>query len=652
MSVKIGIIGCGLTGLCLLERVLGWRKAGFSNVSSVHIFDLPNRFGGGVHYRGQAVSNHLNRTAGQLSFGADHSHKMLIQHINETTANWTLFSRCIDKYSQTKDDRYLINEQSWVDRSLLGEIAFDVFNDIISTLRNLSVQVTIVPSYVEKITIDDSEVVIQTSSESLRLSHVVLCTGHSEQDNKDETANLSINEGNKEGGWYLSNIFPVEGGELERFETDSSVAIRGMGLVCLDAILKLTEGRGGYFYRDENFQLLYKKSGLEPKKIYPFSRNGFFNFARPFDEKIYDHSLVHTAIIFNHDLIKRMRESRGNEVGQLDFTRDILPALILESAIIYYSTIFGKRFIDTNIKSIQFIINNHINTVGELKKNPHTYLADQLNNVANDFFKSNPEIDYSKINDGLYDDKYSRFDSFRFAWLDIIEPKASKDFNDKHLNSLSALYNDIYDAKLGNIKNPRKAAIDGAWRDLRNVLRNAVEFGGLTAASHREFVDIYFPLINRITVGTSLKVMEKIAALATAKIVDLSESKAPNLQAKGGKWHLGNIRSIDYLVNARIPRFSLKNSRNNLLKTCFKDGILREWSNDLVPDDMYMLGGVDIHPITHACVYSSGQISKNVFIIGPPTEGPHYFRSAAVRPNTADPLPIYADKILASVLNI
>ncbi|WP_375702701.1 hypothetical protein, partial [Bartonella sp. CL43QHWL] len=99
----------------------------------------------------------------------------------------------------------------------------------------------------------------------LRLSHVVLCTGHSEQDNKDETANLSINEGNKEGGWYLSNIFPVEGGELERFETDSSVAIRGMGLVCLDAILKLTEGRGGYFYRDENFQLLYKKSGLEPK---------------------------------------------------------------------------------------------------------------------------------------------------------------------------------------------------------------------------------------------------------------------------------------------------------------------------------------------------------------------------------------------------
>ncbi|WP_375702702.1 hypothetical protein, partial [Bartonella sp. CL43QHWL] len=97
----------------------------------------------------------LNRTAGQLSFGADHSHKMLIQHINETTANWTLFSRCIDKYSQTKDDRYLINEQSWVDRSLLGEIAFDVFNDIISTLRNLSVQVTIVPSYVEKITIDD-----------------------------------------------------------------------------------------------------------------------------------------------------------------------------------------------------------------------------------------------------------------------------------------------------------------------------------------------------------------------------------------------------------------------------------------------------------------------------------------------------------------
>lgn len=652
MSVEIGIIGCGLTGLCFLERILAWRKAGNSNIKSVHIFDTLSRFGGGVHYRGQAESNHLNRTAGQLSFGADSSHKSLIEYIDDTTANWTLFSRCMEKYKKTKDDKYLINEQSWVDRSLLGEIAFDVFNDLVSTLKNLGVIVTITPYYVDEINIEDTNVIVKAGSVLLKLSHVVLCTGHSEQDDKDTFSKLSSNKGDKLGGWYLSNIYPVEGGELERVEVNSSVAIRGMGLVCLDAILKLTEGRGGYFYRDENSQLLYKKSGLEPKKIYPFSRNGFFNFARPYDEKINDPSLVHSAIVFNHELIKRMRETRGNTVGQLDFTKDILPTLILETALIYYSTIFGKIFLDKNINIIQEIIDNHVNRIEYSKFNEPTYLADKLNYYARTYFENNPDIDYSKINDGQYDEKYSKFESFQFVWLDIIEPKASKFFKDKHSNSLDGLYNDIKDAKLGNIKNPRKAAIDGAWRDLRSVLRQAIEFGGLTAASHREFVDIYFPLINRITVGTSLKVMEKIAALASIELVDLSETKAPTLEAKNGKWHLANVCSIDYLVNARIPRFSLSRSLNTLLNNSFKKGILREWTNDAIPNDIYTPGGVDIHPVTHACVNSNGVISKNIFMIGPPTEGPHYFRSAAVRPGTADPLPIYADKILASILSV
>lgn len=48
----------------------------------------------------------------------------------------------------------------------------------------------------------------------------------------------------------------------------------GFGLTCIDAILALTEGRGGQFEAVDSGKLTYTSSGKEPDRIFPFSRTG------------------------------------------------------------------------------------------------------------------------------------------------------------------------------------------------------------------------------------------------------------------------------------------------------------------------------------------------------------------------------------------
>ena len=78
----------------------------------------------------------------------------------------------------------------------------------------------------------------------------------------------------------VAGIFPVcERLSEERVAPGSDVAIRGFALTGIDAVLSLTEGRGGRFERvgqtpTNPGRLLYHASGREPRTIRPFSRTG------------------------------------------------------------------------------------------------------------------------------------------------------------------------------------------------------------------------------------------------------------------------------------------------------------------------------------------------------------------------------------------
>ncbi|QGJ70894.1 Hypothetical protein PBC10988_25940 [Planctomycetales bacterium 10988] len=76
-------------------------------------------------------------------------------------------------------------------------------------------------------------------------------------------------------------IFPTEEKLSESaVPPDAKTAICGFGLSCMDAILALTEGRGGTFHCEDH-RWSYQPNGQEPSVILPFSRTGRPMLAKP-----------------------------------------------------------------------------------------------------------------------------------------------------------------------------------------------------------------------------------------------------------------------------------------------------------------------------------------------------------------------------------
>lgn len=700
---KIGLIGSGLTGLCVIERILAWVNAGELKNIELYIFDRRGSFGAGTHYKGQATTNHLNRAAGQVSFGADKSHKRVVKHLINSKWMWTLHSRCREKYKLTGNNKYNINEHSWVDRSVLGEVAEEMFNLYRTELSKLGVNIRCYTTEVIDL-IPTEGINIITEQEVHYINFAILCTGHSKQNYEVNLIPLAQHAITNPTAQFIENIYPIEGKSLDAVKPNTKVAILGMGLASLDAILKLTNGRGGYFKREsEKNKLEYMASGFEPLKIYPFSRNGIFNYSRPWDYKIENPTLVHEGIFFTHKAISRIRKSRGNQKGQIDFERDVLPIMLLEMAIVYYGILYGDelraKLINNVQKSYDLFCTESVDKIARLPENwllkPIEIIIDQIISSIEHIFKDSnsvkhhelyPEtfkyaLNFQKFRLGdevsakfegkadsekikllqILSDKSSPWEhssnpqQHRFSWHKITSPLALSTKKNLNIKNLSFLAQDIRNAQQGNIMNPTKGSIDAVWRDLRGVLRKTVEFGGLNAESHHRFVEVYIPLINRITVGTSLQVMQKIAALVRCGIVDLSCSVTSTSDikfVKNGYSIKGDKRPIvKTLINARVPRFNINSSQEPLFKAIYAKGLVREWVNKSYKEGKdFASGGIDIAPLNQRAIMKCGIVSHCLAVIGPPTEGPYYFRSAAVRPNSKDLLPIFADRIINSIV--
>lgn len=73
------------------------------------------------------------------------------------------------------------------------------------------------------------------------------------------------------------------------------------------------------------------------------------------------------------------------------------------------------------------------------------------------------------------------------------------------------------------MNSPLKASTD-VLRDVREALRRAIEFSGLTPGSHRYFMEKFNPIINRVSFGPPLRRNQELLALMNAGIVSLGEA--------------------------------------------------------------------------------------------------------------------------------
>jgi hypothetical protein len=104
----------------------------------------------------------------------------------------------------------------------------------------------------------------------------------------------------------------------------AKVAMQGIGLTFIDAVLELTEGRGGRFERAADGTLSYKASGKEPKVIIPFSRTGLPMTPKSHDLPAFDRPLT----FFTHSAVAALRKQAND--GKLDLEEDLWPLFELE----------------------------------------------------------------------------------------------------------------------------------------------------------------------------------------------------------------------------------------------------------------------------------------------------------------------------------
>ncbi|MFF7879082.1 hypothetical protein ACFZDM_33215 [Streptomyces californicus] len=204
---------------------------------------------------------------------------------------------------------------------------------------------------------------------------------------------------------------------------------------------------------------------------------------------------------------------------------------------------------------------------------------------------------------------------------------------------LDFLDRDIRWAAQGNLSNPAKAAADAAWRDMRGVVIEAVDFGGLLASSHRAFLGVCTPHHNRLCQGVSVEAMEKVTALIRSGRVDVSAGPGARLECdeERGLFRVdgpatGAARYADVLVDARVHGFDAERDVMPLHPNLLRRGIVRKWANPGLNEPDFVPGGLDLTPQFHP-VRADDRVESPITFLGPPSEGVMYHQIGALRPN-------------------
>lgn len=702
---RLAIIGGGPSSTYALERLAAVLSSSDLPVRlEIHVFDSMSQFGAGqVHSATQPETSFLNRIVGQVSFAADETVEgagpLLDKHLRPTLLEW-----CRSRFEQTGNPSYDLGAADWPKRFVHGEALqaqFALYQGILESTDGVEVYLH-GEEVVDIAEVEDSLQIV-TRQGTLVVDDVLLVTGHSSNDPMKYTVQSAwARFADGHDSRFVPSAYPLDQALPARDSVSGlTIGCRGMGLTTIDIILHLTEGRGGRFTKDAQGTVSYSASGDEPKSIVAFSRAGLFTLARPFNAKEANpQELEHHGIFLTEEAIDRVRDSAsgarehcGNEERtQLEFEEHVLPLVILEMALLYYTTLYGKE-VGANLAAAahgsyrEFLTEGGfgaglnvalIRLVGPLSDEADAIglrVGDILNGRATLPSDGESVAHVASATSRYLQVVYGEYEGARlfsllnqhaddaveaiavaespsnlaklpqehaFTWTRMIEPLSSVQFgngDDYRRVLVDFMRTDHLWAAQDNLWNPAKAAADGVWRDLRDVLAYAIDFGGLTAASHRQFLDVYMRHHNRLCNGAALEVMQKILALIECGIVDASAG--PGAQV-AGKEDLGKFevtgpqtnvkRQLDVLIDARVHGFDAERDVLSLYPNLLKRGLVRKWRNPGFGAEDYEPGGLDLSSRFHP-IRANGEEEPRLTILGPPSEGVMFFQLGALRPH-------------------
>ncbi|MGL4766971.1 MAG: FAD/NAD(P)-binding protein [Formosimonas sp.] len=393
---------------------------------------------------------------------------------------------------------------------------------------------------------------------------------------------------------------------VRHIQPNESVAIEGMGLSMFDVVSMLTTGRGGIFTQ-QGQGLMYTPSGQEPK-IWAYSRSGLPLLARARNQKELREQYK------PHFLTQHAVQQLKGQHGQLDFEAHVLPLLLKDMAFAYSLAFVRKRM---GIQESFLFANAYLN---------HT----DTEEVIAQYIPISERFDWVSLASPLNQDALVSREIFK-SWL------------------MAYVQLDIERAMEGNLSNPMKTACD-VLRDLRDNLRYAIDFSGLTPKSHQQMFEYFLPVMNRLAVGPPLRRSQEMLALVQSGIlcIDLGpQVKRVYQQGQKQPWVLhtvfGEEVRTEHLITARIAMPKLVETSNPLLRQLLDKGIIRPFHNGT-----FHPCGLDItegfNPID-----SSGAIHKTIFVLGTPVEGAKFYTFILPRPFVNSTALVDADRAVSAL---
>lgn len=583
---NIVIIGVGPRGLNLLERMSALLLENPLDAAlTIHLID-PNIPGQGAHGWIQPAHLLVNTVAGQITMYSDPSvigaGPVIAGPSFQEWANERGYRKVNGLYvlSSTGEE---IQENDYLPRSFLGEYLTSVYDAIMDRFPDSVEVANHRREAVDIRRLDDGRLEVELyGGFAIDADFVFLTTGHgeSEPDDFDNQMRGWAEQGARKNSQlqYMRTPYPIT--QLASIGPNARVAVVGTGLSSNDIVSALTVGVGGSFERLAPDRVKYNPCGREPKMTV-FSRQGLPFGGRAINQKgnegKYRPSFFTKAFVDN----ARSESPEVNGKRQLDFDKQVWPTLKKEMAYVYSCTQKHKW-----VLSEEYVMT----------------AEDEAN------------IDR------------------------IITPVAANSFTDLATYRQFVrdyLIRDIADAMGGNMGNPAKAATD-VLRDTRDIIRYAIDQGGLTPDSHEHFLTHWCAIINRIAVGPPKERNIELLALMDAGLVSFDVGPAPKVgfDEEKCKFTLTSTKFkepvaeyYDVMVRAKIDMFEPERSTSKLVRNMLKSGVATPYQNG-----PFKAGGLNVNEKGHI-ITAQGETLTNLYAQGNIVEGSNFYTFVLPRPN-------------------
>ncbi|GAB4567335.1 MAG: FAD/NAD(P)-binding domain-containing protein [Haliangiales bacterium] len=594
------IIGLGPRGLTVFERIIAHARQRPRHRLHVHIAE-PREPGVGLHAREQPDYLLLNTVCGQVGMFPDPASVAP----GTATSGPDLWEWASAEGHRFADDGVHVRRgegrplrpSDYLPRRLLGAYLAWFYEHLRAQLpdnielhvhRQAVTDLRPLADGREQVTLDDGA--------SIAVDHVFLTTGHTERATPARADRM------------IHRPYPPTE-MLADVEPGQKVGIAGFGLTAMDAIAALTLGRGGRYQPTDDGRLRYVPSGREPQLVL-FSRSGLPYRARPMPHP--DIDVRYQAVRFTAEAIEALR--RDSPGGRLDFRAQVLPLLFTEMRFAYYR---------------------------------HLLAATEAAAAADDLAARGRMADDDAIETLLAEQaqRHGNFDPAAYVFVDVAPGCDSGERYQAWLTELIA--DDLAMARRGLAGSPVKAALE-LFRSLRDVIRLAVDFSGLTRASHEEFASVFVSLMNRVVIGPQLDRHSELLALMEAGLLRAPFGPAPSTEwdPQRGTWRIASTQlqephteDVDWICAGYCESPAVRGSASALLRSLFDQRRI----------GCFEVGeGIDLDADLHPRA-PDGSIQTRIWVLGPLAEGVSFYNHYVPSPRSRSRALVDADRCVAQI---